>query len=345
MGTLDSMKWKNGVLSLLDQRQLPNEVIWRDYTNYRDVVEAIRTLTVRGAPAIGITAGYAYVLAAYEYRNDEKNFMSSMRIAKDRLASSRPTAVNLFWALDRMEKCLVKNGSSPAAIPALEKEAIRIHTENTALCAKISSNGADILTEDVSVLTHCNAGPIACSGLGTALGVILEGFRRGKVKNVYVDETRPLLQGSRLTAWELTEAGVPTILQCDNMAGSLMQQGKIDCVIVGCDRMAANGDFANKIGTYSLAVLARFHHIPFYTALPFSSVDFSIADGSHITVEQRNGDEIKNFAGVQTAPANVMTYNPAFDVTPNKLITGIITEKGVIMPPYQKNLKKLDCTE
>ncbi|MCI8594023.1 MAG: S-methyl-5-thioribose-1-phosphate isomerase [Oscillospiraceae bacterium] len=337
---MEPIRWQETSLSLLDQRKLPLQVIWNDYTDYRDIISAIRTLEVRGAPSIGVAAAYAFCLAGLEFQN-KPNFAANMKKAKEELAASRPTAVNLFWALDRMERCLDKNGAEPSCVPALIQEAKELDRENLEMNRAMSRYGAETVPMKAHILTHCNAGPIATGGIGTALGVIIEAFEQGKVEMVYVDETRPLLQGSRLTAWELQQHGVPATLICDNMAATLMNQGKIDQVLLGCDRMAANGDFANKIGTYSVAVNAHYHGVPFYTVLPSSTIDLTIADGSGIVVEQRDPQEVRTMYGVQTAPTDIPVYNPAFDVTPHKLLTGAITEKGVVYNPYKENLAKL----
>ena len=327
---MDAIRWENGTLLLLDQTRLPAEERWLAYTDYREVAQAIKTMVVRGAPAIGIAAAYAMALAARENSGD-----FSMSRAKQTLAASRPTAVNLFWALDRMERCWQSAGPD---LPRLEAEALAIHREDVEMNRAMGRAGAELVPEGARILTHCNAGALATGGYGTALGVIRAAHARGKVSMVYADETRPLLQGARLTAYELGKDSIPVTLICDNMAGALMAQGKVDLVIVGCDRMAANGDFANKIGTYSLAVLARHHHIPFYTALPSSTVDMSIPDGSHIPVEQRDGDEVACFAGTRTGPDGVRTWNPSFDVTPHELLTAAITERGVLRPPFDRGL-------
>ena len=291
-------------------------------------------MVVRGAPALGITAAYAMVLAAQEnaYKGD---FPAAMSQAKAVLAASRPTAVNLFWALDRMEKLWLSAGPD---LPRLEEEARAIHREDVQMNETMGKAGAELVPQGARILTHCNAGALATGGYGTALGVIRAAHAQGKVSMVYADETRPLLQGARLTAYELVRDRIPVTLICDDMAGYLMSQGKVDLVVVGCDRMAANGDFANKIGTYSLAVLAKHHGIPFYTALPSSTIDLSIPDGSHIPVEQRSSEEVSCFAGVQTGPVGVQTWNPAFDVTPHELLTAVITERGVLRPPFDREL-------
>ena len=336
---MDAIRWQGNSLALLDQTRLPVEEVWNTYTDYRKVADAIRRLVVRGAPAIGVAAAYALCLAAMEYKGQNpEEFQKSMAAASAELAASRPTAVNLFWALDRMGLALGAAGCGAEALPILIREAEAIHREDVAMNRAIGAAGAAIVPHGARILTHCNAGAIATGGYGTALGVVRSAFTQGKVEMVYCDETRPLLQGSRLTAWELVKDGIPATLITDNMAASLMAQGKIDLVLLGCDRMAANGDFANKIGTYGVAVLAHYHGIPFYSVLPSSTIDLSIPDGSHIPIEQREASEVTHFAGVRTAPEGVGVYNPAFDVTPHRLLTGIITEKGVIHPPFAEQL-------
>ncbi len=329
---MEAIRWEDSALYLLDQTRLPAAEDWLRYTDYRQVAKAIQTMVVRGAPAIGITAAYAMVLAAQENAGD---FPAAMSRAKAVLAASRPTAVNLFWALDRMEKLWLSAGPD---LPRLEEEARAIHREDVQMNEAMGRAGAELVPQGARILTHCNAGALATGGYGTALGVIRAAHAQGKVSMVYADETRPLLQGARLTAYELVRDRIPVTLICDDMAGYLMSQDKVDLVVVGCDRMAANGDFANKIGTYSLAVLAKHHSIPFYTALPSSTIDLSIPDGSHIPVEQRSSEEVSCFAGVQTGPVGVQTWNPAFDVTPHELLTAVITERGVLRPPFDREL-------
>ena len=327
---MDAIRWKGTVLSLLDQTRLPVAEEWIDYTDCRLVADAIRTMVVRGAPAIGVAAAYGYCLAALAGED--------LGEAKAVLAASRPTAVNLFWALERMERRAVSCGGDPAALIA---EAEAIHREDVEMCKAIGLHGSAVVPEGARILTHCNAGALATGGYGTALGVIRAAHAQGKVKMVYADETRPLLQGARLTAYELVHDHTPATLIADNMAASLMAKGQIDLAVVGCDRMAANGDFANKIGTYSVAVNAHFHGVPLYVALPCSTIDLSIPDGSGIPIEERDKNEMRALCGVQTAPAEVEVYNPAFDVTPHSLVTGIITEKGVVYPPFRENLARL----
>ncbi len=327
---MDAILWQGNSLALLDQTRLPGEEVWLSYTDFRQVAAAIRTMVVRGAPAIGVSAAYAYCLAALEG--------ADLKEAKAVLAASRPTAVNLFWALERMERRAAACGGDPQALIA---EARAIHAEDVEMNRAMGAWGAAVVPERARILTHCNAGALATGGYGTALGVIRAAHAQGKVELVYADETRPLLQGARLTAYELVRDGIPAALIADSMAAFLMRQGKIDLVLLGCDRMAANGDFANKIGTYSVAVNARHHGVPFYTVLPSSTIDLSIPDGSGIPIEERAADEVRTLYGVQTAPQDVPVYNPAFDVTPHELLTGVITEKGVIYPPFRENLQKL----
>lgn len=331
---MEAIRWENHTLYLLDQTRLPAEEDWLAHTDPQAVAQAIRTMVVRGAPAIGVAAAYAMVLAARQSAGRPDGEARMVR-ARELLAASRPTAVNLFWALDRMERCGLACGNDPGP---LEEEAIAIHREDVQMNAAMGRAGAELVPEGARILTHCNAGALATGGFGTALGVIRAAHAQGKVSMVYADETRPLLQGARLTAYELVRDRIPVTLICDDMAGALMAQGKVDLVVVGCDRMAANGDFANKIGTYSLAVLARYHNIPFYTALPSSTIDMAIPDGSHIPVEQRDGGEVLGFAGVRTGPLGARTWNPAFDVTPHQLLSGIITERGVLRPPFAAGL-------
>ena len=327
---MDAIRWEGNTLYLLDQTKLPVEETWIPYTDYRPVADAICTMVVRGAPAIGVTAAYAYCLAALAGDKLDE--------AKAVLAASRPTAVNLFWALDRMARKAADCSGDPETLIA---EAVAIHQEDVSMCKAMGLYGAAVVPDHARILTHCNAGALATGGYGTALGVIRAAHEQGKVDMVYADETRPLLQGARLTAYELVTDHIPATLIADNMAASLMAKGKIDMVVVGCDRMAANGDFANKIGTYSVAVNAHHHGVPFYVALPCSTIDLTIPDGSGIPIEERDKNEVRTLYGVQTAPATVEVYNPAFDVTPHSLVTGIITEKGVIYPPFKENLEKL----
>lgn len=339
---MDAILFQKNTLYLLDQTRLPTAEVWNEYTDYRKVAEAITTMVVRGAPAIGIAAAYAYYLAAAESSGEPTSlFQDSMRAAKETLAATRPTALNLFWALNRMESVLDRFGGSTVAIPSLLAEAVSIHEEDVEMNKRIGQYGAAVVPSGAAVLTHCNAGALATGGYGTALGVIRAAYAQNKVRMVYADETRPLLQGARLTAYELTRDGIPTTLISDNVAGSLMGAGKIDMVVVGADRVAANGDFANKIGTYSVAVLAHHHGIPFYTAMPSSTIDTALASGADIVIEERSRDEVARIGGVQVVPDAASVYNPAFDVTPHQLVTGIITDRGVIYPPFAENLRAM----
>ncbi|MFZ5943771.1 MAG: S-methyl-5-thioribose-1-phosphate isomerase [Bacillota bacterium] len=341
---MNSVKYENGKLSLLDQSRLPIYVEYVQCEDYRCVAQGIRNMKVRGAPAIGVAAAYGVVLAAHEYRNfPAQEFHSNIKQAVEELRQTRPTAVNLFWALDRMVGVLDKNLTLeiPSLVEKLEAEAVAIQVEDLQMNMKMAEYGCTLINEPVNILTHCNAGALATAGYGTALGVIRSAWNKGNVKMVYADETRPLLQGARLTVFELMEDGIPVTLITDNMAGYFMQQGKVDCVIVGADRIAANGDTANKIGTYGVAVLAKYHGIPFYVAAPSSTFDLSLQRGQDITIEERNHDEVRKIGDIYVAPPQVKVINPAFDVTPHSLISAIITDKGIIKPDYSMNIKRM----
>ncbi|MFH1860346.1 MAG: S-methyl-5-thioribose-1-phosphate isomerase [bacterium] len=324
--------WTGDFLRLLDQTRLPEELVYLDCKTPQDVADAIKRLSVRGAPAIGVAAAYGVTLG-----------MGNLDEAIELLASTRPTAVNLFWALERMKRCINQyQGMSVEQLrQILIKEACLIHEDDREKCRKIGEFGASLIKDGDGILTHCNAGTLATGGIGTALGVIYTAIEQGKKLRVYADETRPLLQGARLTAWELKEAGVDVTLICDNMAGVVMREGRINLVIVGADRITSNGDAANKIGTYSVAVLAEKHNIPFFVAAPTSTIDMTLSNGSMIPIEQRAEEEITCGFGKQTAPCGIKVYNPAFDVTPHGLIKGIITEAGIAEPPYEKSLEKM----
>lgn len=334
---MEALRWEENALSLLDQTLLPGAAVWNTYRDYRPVVDDIKRLAVRGAPLIGVAAAYAYALAALEFAG-KPGFGENMTGAKEALWASRPTAVNLFWALERMERKRAQVGEDAAALVA---EARAIQAENIAMNAALGAFGAEVVPRGARILTHCNAGALATDGIGTALGVIRAAHSQGKVAMVYADETRPLLQGSRLTAYELCADHIPVTVIADNMAASVMAKGQVDLAVVGCDRMAANGDFANKIGTYSVAVNCHFHGVPFYVALPSSSIDMAIAHGGEIPIEERSDRELRYLGQTQTAPLEAGVYDPAFDVTPHRLITGIITEKGVIYPPFHVGLQAL----
>ncbi len=328
--------WQDGCVRLLDQRRLPEEVRYLDCTDYREVAEAIRTLAVRGAPAIGIAAAMGLALGATTLvpaSSDE--FQSGLSKIADDLASTRPTAVNLFWALDRMKRVAAQHQhlERGALVRRLIQESQVILEEDVAMNRAMGAIGATFIHDGNTILTHCNAGALATGGYGTALGVIRAAWGSGKRIRVVADETRPVLQGARLTAWELMQDSIPVTLITDNMAGALMRQGRIQACIVGADRIAANGDVANKIGTYSVAVLARHHGLPFYVAAPTSTLDLSLRSGADIPIESRNSREVTHVHGGTTvAPDGVEVDNPAFDVTPAELITAIITEKGAFRP-------------
>lgn len=332
---------------LLDQSQLPNRVEYRTVTRLPDMVEAIQSLRVRGAPAIGIFAGYClYVLARQlmEQGLSGPAFLDELNRQGKVLVSSRPTAVNLAWAVGRLTRRAARMAGAPAEdiVSALGEEARAIRREDEEMCQKIAEHGLALLKPGDGVLTHCNAGPLATSKYGTALGPILLGRERGIPLKVFADETRPLLQGARLTAWELQQAGVDVTLICDNMASMVMKNGSIQACFVGCDRVAANGDAANKIGTSGVAILARHYGVPFYVLGPTSTIDWTCPDGANIPIEERDGEEIRSlWYREPMAPAGVKCYNPAFDVTDHTLISGIVTEYGVCRPPFSKSLKKL----
>jgi methylthioribose-1-phosphate isomerase len=335
--TISPVRWEDGRLVLLDQTRLPTEEVERGYTTWQDVADAIRTLVVRGAPAIGVAAAFGVVLAARGSRaTSHPALLADLEDAIKGLAATRPTAVNLFWALDRMRALVVASAALP--VPALQArlltEAQAILAEDLAANRAMGAHGAALVPDGARVLTHCNAGALATAGYGTAVGVIRAAHERGKLAMVWVDETRPVMQGSRLTAWELVKEGIPHRLISDVAAGFVMKRGEVDLVVTGADRIAANGDTANKIGTYSVAVLARHHGIPFYVAAPSSTIDPAIPSGASIVIEERDASEVRGVAGRQTAPAASPVFNPAFDVTPAELITAIITERGVFRSPY-----------
>lgn len=331
-----TVEWKNGAVRLLDQSQLPETITFLDCRNVQTVADAIRTLKVRGAPAIGVTAAMGVALGAQPITaTDYPTFSQAVLGICDELATTRPTAVNLFWAIERMRRKLKSLQEQPISTikQMLVSESQAILEEDIALCKTMGRHGAKLIQTGQTILTHCNAGSLATAGYGTALGVIRAAWEEGKKINVIADETRPVLQGARLTTWELMQDHIPVTLITDNMAGSLMKQGKIHLCVVGADRIAANGDVANKIGTYSVAVLAKAHNIPFYVAAPYSTIDLNTKTGDDIPIEQRNPLEVTSIHGSHpVAPKDVAVYNPAFDVTPAELITGIITERGVFKP-------------
>jgi methylthioribose-1-phosphate isomerase len=339
-----TIEWTDSGVVMLDQKLLPAEEIYHTYTNHLDVAEAIRSMVIRGAPAIGVAAAMGIALGV---KNANLTGIAEMdaqfeRICAD-IQSTRPTAVNLFWAVDRMKSVYRRTRSEgiPAIRSALIRESVAMHSEDVEANRMIGRCGQELIPAKAQILTHCNAGALATAGYGTALGVIRAAVEAGKDVCVFADETRPFLQGARLTAWELQKDGIPVTVITDNMAGYFMQKGKINCVIVGADRIAANGDVANKIGTYSVAVLAKENNIPFYVAAPISTFDLSIPDGSHIPIEERDPEEVRSIKGITITPPGMSVANPAFDVTPNRYVSAIITEKGVARAPFGESLKRL----
>ena len=330
-GNFHNIAYRDGALVLLDQRKLPREEVYLECRTEDETAEAVRNMVVRGAPAIGIAAGYGIALAAARHAGSGADAQrEALERAARVLGATRPTAVNLFWAIEKMMSHVDKSASAPEALAEeLLRLAEAMHEEDAAVCRRIGDLGAELLPEGSSVLTHCNAGALATAGYGTAGGVIRSGFRDGRVREVFVDETRPFLQGARLTAWELSRDGVPVVLITDNMAAHCMSLGKIDAIVVGADRVAANGDVANKIGTYGLAILAREHGVPFYVAAPTSTIDVEAKRGRDIPIEERPEEEVRSFGGVSVAPEGVRVFNPAFDVTPARFVDALVTEKGM----------------
>ncbi len=343
------VKWigshEDGHLDMLDQRLLPAEETWLEMSTYEEVADGIRNMVIRGAPAIGIAAAYGVALAARKLAGEvgRGEFADKLQVVYEHLSQTRPTAVNLFWALERMERCVDEAGdlTAEALVTRLFEEAEAIFSEDRANNLRMGRLGADLLPEGARVLTHCNTGGLATGGYGTALGIIRAAHAEGKLEKVWVDETRPYLQGARLTTWECIQDGVPCTLVTDSMAGHLMQSGEVDAVIVGTDRVVANGDVANKIGTYSLAVLCKHHGIPFYVAAPVSTIDFETPSGDGIVIEQRSAREVTHVGDHAIAPEGVDVAHPAFDVTPNPLVTAIVTEDGVVEAPYRESLQTL----
>ncbi|MBE9528065.1 MAG: S-methyl-5-thioribose-1-phosphate isomerase [Proteobacteria bacterium] len=338
------VEWKSNTVVMIDQRILPAKEKYLVLRDYKAVAKAIKDMVVRGAPAIGVSAAMGFALGAIKVKtNDKKVLLRELKKITKVLAATRPTAVNLFWALNRMNDFVEANAelSVEALKKALVAEAKRIHKEDIEINKAIGKNGGRLMKKNWTVLTHCNAGALATAGYGTALGVIRGAIEAGKNVKVFADETRPFMQGTRLTAWELKKDKIDVTLITDNMAGHMMSKGLIDAVVVGSDRIASNGDIANKIGTYMVAVLAKEHKIPFYVAAPLSTIDMAIKDGTEIPIEERDTKEVTHWAGKRVAPAGINVLNPAFDVTPAKFVAGIITEKGVATRPYRAAIKKL----
>jgi methylthioribose-1-phosphate isomerase len=341
---LPTIDWQGDVIVMVDQRKLPSQEVYVRCRTSQEVARAIRTMVIRGAPAIGVAAAMGIALGMQRSTaKGTRQFAVEFQKSCEMMAATRPTAVNLFWAIDRMKRVFAEGaqaGESPEELAArLEREARRIHDEDVASCRAMGGFGAEVVPDGARVLTHCNAGALATAGYGSALGVIRAAVERGKKIAVFADETRPFLQGARLTAWELVREGIHTTVITESMAGPLMRAGEIDMVVVGADRIAANGDTANKIGTYTVAVLAREHNVPFYVAAPLSTIDLSTPDGDHIPIEERDQREITHIGSSRLTPEGANIRNPAFDVTPHRYIAGIITEKGIFRPPYATALR------
>jgi methylthioribose-1-phosphate isomerase len=333
------------VVVMIDQRKLPSEEIYVRCSTAADVARAIKTMVIRGAPAIGVAAAYGIALGMRKSTSTgTQKFAAEFYKICEQMAATRPTAVNLFWAIERMKRSFAEGANAGESVDQikdrLDREADAIHDEDVASCRAMGAHGASVVPDDARILTHCNAGALATAGYGTALGVVRGAVEAGKRVAVFADETRPFLQGARLTAWELIRDGIETTVITDNMAGWLMRSGRVNFVVVGADRIAANGDTANKIGTYSVAVLAREHGIPFYVAAPLSTVDLKTTDGSRIPIEERNAKEVTHIKGAQLAADGALIWNPAFDITPHHLIAGIITERGICRPPYTESLRR-----
>ena len=342
---LPSVAWQDDDIVMVDQRKLPAAEVYVTCKSVNDVAKAIKTMVIRGAPAIGVCAAMGLSLgAARSKATGTKQFTTEFQRHCDLLAATRPTAVNLFWAIERMKRAFSEGALGGESVEQLQgrlrREADRIHDDDVASCRAIGAHGAALVPEQASILTHCNAGALATAGYGTALGVIRGAVEAGRKVRVLADETRPFLQGARLTAWELLKDGIDTTVITDNMAGAMMRKGDVDLVVVGADRIAANGDIANKIGTYTVAVLAKEHGIPFYVAAPSSTIDLSTKDGDAIPIEERDAREVTHVGSNQLAPDGAHVRNPSFDVTPHKYITAFITERGVFRPPFIESLPK-----
>jgi methylthioribose-1-phosphate isomerase len=343
---LPTIAWQDSEVVMVDQRKLPGQEIYLHCKTSNEVARAIKTMVIRGAPAIGVAAAMGIALGMLRSRSQgTRQFAVEFNTICDVMAATRPTAVNLFWAIDRMKRSFgegVQAGESVADLQQrLVRESTAIHDEDVASCRAMGRHGAEVVPANARILTHCNAGALATAGYGTALGVIRAAAEQGKVKGVFADETRPFLQGARLTAWELVRDHIPTTVITESMAGPLMRQGGIDFVVVGADRIAANGDVANKIGTYTVAMMARAHGVPFYVAAPLSTIDLATPDGDHIPIEQRSAREITHLGSSRLTPEGASIWNPAFDVTPHDLVVGIITERGICRAPYSESLKQI----
>jgi methylthioribose-1-phosphate isomerase len=338
-----TVAWEDGVVVMIDQRRLPAELVFLRCRDHREVAAAIKDMAIRGAPAIGVAAALGLALGVRTTTSEGESLRAQWEEMCAVLAATRPTAVNLFWAIERMRRrfdALAPQGAD-ALREGLLEEALAVQREDLESCRRLGDLGAQLLPAEARVLTHCNAGALATAGYGTALGVVRSACRLGKVKAVFADETRPWLQGARLTAWELVQDGIPTTLITDGTAGHLMARGEINAVVVGADRIAANGDVANKIGTYTVAVLAREHGVPFYAAAPVSTIDLATSTGAQIPIEERPADEVTHLAGRRVAAEGVSVRNPAFDVTPHRYVTAIVCERGIARPPYEKSLRAL----
>ena len=343
---LPTIDWQDDVIVMVDQRKLPSQEIYVRCRSSQEVARAIRTMVIRGAPAIGVAAAMGIALGMRRSTaKGTRQFAVEFQKICDMMAATRPTAVNLFWAIDRMKRTFAEGAqageSTDELSNRLEREARKIHDEDVASCRTMGAFGADVVPDGARVLTHCNAGALATAGYGSALGVIRAAVEQGKKIAVFADETRPFLQGARLTAWELVRDGIHTTVITESMAGPLMRAGEIDIVVVGADRIAANGDTANKIGTYTVAVLAHEHKVPFYVAAPLSTIDLSTPDGDHIPIEERDQREITHIGSSRLTPVGANIRNPAFDVTPHRYIAGIITESGIVRPPYSEALRRV----
>jgi methylthioribose-1-phosphate isomerase len=340
---VSTVHWEEGAVVMIDQRLLPDREEYLRCRDPHEVARAIREMAIRGAPAIGVAAALGIALGVRGEASEGAALRARFEAICEELRATRPTAVNLFWAIERMRRrfASLEGAGGKALREGLLEEALRIHAEDVAACHRMGDFGATLLPEHARVLTHCNAGALATAGYGTALGVIRSAAAAGRIERVFADETRPYLQGARLTAWELVKEGIPTTLITDNMAGHMMATGQVNAVVVGADRIAGNGDVANKIGTYGLAILAREHGIPFYVAAPVSTFDLATASGAQIPIEERAPEEVTHHGGRRLAPAGVMVRNPAFDVTPHRYVTAIVCERGIARPPYERSLAAL----